>query len=429
MESLAGSSTSSARASLTYFIPKPPPGKRVGSARLRLFANVVSGEVSGLQLSGMPPTSIEVLSCSGSPNCNLWVTWDFTEEAGRLAGQGGGHLDLSLDPIPPTVLGPDISRAWYVLFPDVNYPWFHGGASGALTVTFVEDCPKELQIEVDSESVRPELPAGSSIPAFLRSIPTKATVTARVKSCPSESGAPPPSVEVTFEIVAPASGTPEAGGHDLVHNGQRPKGTFEKSPSAGGQSTATCTVTSFDAAGVGTCKVTYYSNEVSGVEKITGRASGFPGAEVAISVEVPGLMDLPEAPARYVLVGAPNNHAGTNDPCRATPPLSRHFQNHFGRPQLNVAVVAIADRILQQTGILLRVNDASLALGGLFDINNNWRTPHRTHRVGGDVDIGFSGVRNGVCTEYDRLQLQREIVRSTRNDPVEEGDHFHAFVR
>ena len=33
------------------------------------------------------------------------------------------------------------------------------------------------------------------------------------------------------------------------------------------------------------------------------------------------------------------------------------------------------------------LNDISLPNGGLFDINPNWNPPHKSHRIGKDVDI------------------------------------------
>ncbi len=35
----------------------------------------------------------------------------------------------------------------------------------------------------------------------------------------------------------------------------------------------------------------------------------------------------------------------------------------------------------------MRINDISLPLGSLFDVNGTWLNPHVSHRVGKDVDI------------------------------------------
>ncbi len=133
----------------------------------------------------------------------------------------------------------------------------------------------------------------------------------------------------------------------------------------------------------------------------------------------------------YVLIGAPNNHAGTNDPCipQAQAPTSLHFQNHLGQTRLNEAVVTIADVMSRDAGILLRVNDMSLPSGGLFDFHNDWSTLHLDHRIGLAVDIPFNGVRSGVCTAYNRKLLFDVIREATNEAPIVERDHFHAFMR
>lgn len=421
-----GALTASARSSATYFIPRPPPDKRVASATLRVFVTVISGDYSGLTLNRKSPTAVDVVSCPPLLNCDLWVTWDFTEEARALSAKGGGLLDLTLDPIPPTDLGSGDRGARYVFYPNVDYPWAHGGSDNALTLTFEGECPKELTVSVTPDAVRPRLPVTTRLTGALASAPTKATVQALVKSCPAEPDSSPASVEVRFEVRPPAPGSPDDAGHD---HGARPEGAMGKLQSDS-QDATTCTAV-IGADGTGSCTLTYQASEVSGVETIIARADGFNDAQAQATVQVPGLVELPgdPAPSRYMLVGAPDNHAGTNDPCRPIPPTSRHFQNHFAQPGLNDAVVAIAEKMFGETGISLRVNDGSLPLGGLFDIRNNWNPPHRTHRVGLDVDIGFSGVRNGTCVPHKRIRLEAVIRRITGNDPVIESDHFHARVR
>lgn len=90
--------------------------------------------------------------------------------------------------------------------------------------------------------------------------------------------------------------------------------------------------------------------------------------------------------------------------------------------------------MLRETGILLRVNDMSLPLGGLFDIDNNWMSPHSGHRVGLEVDIGVQGIRNRACPQYDLSQLERAIFQATRRLPKLELDklgnptHFHGPI-
>jgi hypothetical protein len=310
---------------------------------------------------------------------------------------------------------------------DPNYPWQHGGETGALALRFEAACPKPLSINVMPQSVRPLFPPNNVVPSAISMRPTTTAVQAIVKRCPSPGGGPPADVEVKLEVLAPAQGTEDTGGH--AHD-TRPDHAFGGFENRGGPKMTRCTVSNFDAEGMGSCAVGYHSSEVSGVERVVASAAGFPNGESKVRVEVPGLVELREDPAKYVRVGTPNSHAGTNDPCtpQAQAQTSRHFESFYGLPKLKEAVEQIAATMWQQTGILLRVNDMSLPLGGLFDIDNNWTTDHKTHRVGRHVDIGFRGVRNAVCAEYDRRLLQREIFRATTRDAVIESNHFHAYI-
>jgi hypothetical protein len=340
---------------------------------------------------------VEVLSCRGNPNCNLWVTWDLTEEARRLAGQGGGELDLSLDPIPPTVSGPGGSSAWYVLFPDVNYPWTHGGSDGALTVVFDEDCPKQLDLKVPPDSLPPRIPPGNTMTEALTNAPTQATVEALVKSCPSEPGTPQPSVEVSFRVEPPGTGSPDAGGH--VHNAARPKGSFERDQ---GPTETTC-VTQLDAGEVGSCSVTYHPSEVSGKEKIAAQATGYPDASKDVVVEVPGLENLAAVVTNF---------------WRLTGQTAGHPDNRWGTAATVNSIQLVALDFLEyscetlMTCAALKINDLSLRQGGLFDICGSWnpadtcqsapRGGHRWHRTGTGVDIESSACLDpnlqGTCS-------------------------------
>ena len=51
---------------------------------------------------------------------------------------------------------------------------------------------------------------------------------------------------------------------------------------------------------------------------------------VDITERIPNLVELSEG-NNYELVGTPQNHSGTNDPCRTAIPNSQHYENHFVR--------------------------------------------------------------------------------------------------
>jgi len=153
---------------------------------------------------------------------------------------------------------------------------------------------------------------------------------------------------------------------------------------------------------------------------------------VSVAEKVPNLVELGFG-EHYELVGTPNNHAGTNDPCRRPPPTSQHFENHFGTQALLTAIQTIAASYSSlHAGIRLRINDMSLEFGGLFDANNNWNVPHREHRKGINGDIGTTGIDSeNQCVSLAERDLRSLIREKTGIDPLRETDppHFHIYVR
>jgi hypothetical protein len=155
----------------------------------------------------------------------------------------------------------------------------------------------------------------------------------------------------------------------------------------------------------------------------------------SIGERVPDLQELPTG-RQYQLVGAPDNHTGTNDPCRDASSLtSLHYRNHYGTSRLVQAIRNIAaayDSL--NPGIRLRINDMSLKYGGLFDIGNRWlqgsKEAHAEHRIGENADIGFSGIDSGNhCTDISPDDLLPLIERYTLGQSKRHDDHYHIRIR
>jgi hypothetical protein len=318
--------------------------------------------------------------------------WDFTEEVRSIAAQGGGELYLTIDPIPPTDYrtGGLYRREALVMFPylNVNYPWRHGGGYNSLTIEF-KKCNKELKLSVTPNTLYPRKAGGI----------TQAIVEVFVNTCPPENGTPPPSVEVDLEIRPPASGSAEAGSH--AHNGQRPTGSFERSD---GPKKASC-IAPIDENGMGKCNVMYYSNEVSGVETIIGQATDFTDATALVTVKVTGLQPMPVSGiGAWRLTGSYGQSGVT----------SKHIENHYGTPSTKTRIAAMATDYFGETGIAIGVNDMSLSYGGLFDIYNNWSTPHSLHRVGRSVDVDHLGVDevklDALAKKYDCTRYEVNLI-------------------
>jgi hypothetical protein len=155
---------------------------------------------------------------------------------------------------------------------------------------------------------------------------------------------------------------------------------------------------------------------------------------VKITERVRDLFEL-GAGTTYELVGNPNNHSGTNDPCRPIPQTSLHYENHYGTQTLLSTIQNIAasyDSLYP--GIRLRINDMSLEYGGLFDTGNRWRQglgdAHAEHRIGENADIGFTGIdQQNKRANIRRVILLRIIRNFARGRTVEHDDHFHIRMR
>ncbi|MDE3058448.1 MAG: penicillin-insensitive murein endopeptidase [Bacteroidota bacterium] len=282
-------------------------------------------------------------------------------------------------------------------FPDSMLVLIGVGANegdGLVRVLVLKKEAVSLKVSVDPSKVSPSNTGGNS----------QTTVTVLT----TRGGTPVSGVPITFQ----AKGVEGTGGHN--HNG-RPAGTF----------TATSGTTDAD----GKFVSTYTASAFGGIERITA-ISGDVKDSADVNVKVGGLVELTGG-SNYELVGTPNSYSGTNDPCRESPPTSLHYSNHYGIPDLISAVQNIASSYSSlHLGIKLRINDMSLPWGGLFDINNDWSTPHAEHRVGINADIGFNGIgENDGCTPLNKHDLLGQISKYTNGTPYIEGDHYHIRAR
>jgi len=276
----------------------------------------------------------------------------------------------------------------------------------------------------DPEEIWPTLPAGQGGNPGNRNVKNPITIRLTQNSLPLANQ----SVTITARIILPS------GGHD--HTVQPPAdslGLFrDLNTSATGNGTIT---TSTDANGQIqlSYRVPSFGGQIELVaQAVITEAVINPDTVVArdtLVVSISGFVELGAGP-NYELVGTPGNHAGTNDPCRAIPPASEHNDNHFGRQALVTAIqdIAAAHDSLYPA-IRLRINDMSLENGGLFDIGNNWQTPHRSHRLGRSADIGFTGInQNNQCVNLNQRQLRNIITDYAGDDTLIEGDHYHITV-
>ena len=74
----------------------------------------------------------------------------------------------------------------------------------------------------------------------------------------------------------------------------------------------------------------------------------------------------------------------------------------------------------------LKVNDGSLRYGGLYDFNENWDTPHSTHRDGKNVDIKPMTNSGANDPKWNFLRVRIRRLGSTFYDEVNtNAPHLH----
>ncbi|NCA84375.1 MAG: DUF4157 domain-containing protein [Clostridia bacterium] len=265
-------------------------------------------------------------------------------------------------------------------------------------------------------------------------------------------GAPPNSNLVI--VVQPIQ---NSGGHD--HAANRPLGRVLPTVAVADQN--------------GNATATYTAGIVSGTERIIvtqGAAQG----QCDIDVSVQNLQQLGTDPA-YNLVGVTTNHQSNHFALPATNvallaiatdfvaipvnalPIIQQMINQLQQPPVPPGGLPVAPPIpapqtppltnqqmatqlanpaapnmqgltltqLQQLQLalanwpLLGYNDLSLEHGGIFDINGNWTSPHKTHRIGNTLDFRILNLNN-----LHRLLVQPIITRHGAQR-LDEGNHWH----
>jgi hypothetical protein len=191
-----------------------------------------------------------------------------------------------------------------------------------------------------------------------------------------------------------------AGGHNH-HSSTRPVGKLEP---AG--------LTFYN--GVDPVRVVYESPEISG--DVTWRATatsecGILSVTRIIRVQMIGLVALPGS-ENYSLIGS-YGQPGVN---------SMHSSNHWVTPAMShfISNVASDFKKIFPDSEGLKINDGSLIWGGLFDISNDWRRPHSSHRRGNDIDLDD-------LSQTELIELQA-IIEANADGQVfflNEGNHYH----
>ena len=123
----------------------------------------------------------------------------------------------------------------------------------------------------------------------------------------------------------------------------------------------------------------------------------------------------------WVLIGAtpyhPFNHYGTPKAVRGIQAVAKQY--HSEHPQYDV----------------IAINDIGLPLGGIFDLNGNWRGPHFSHSRGNAVDIRGNGRPNSVKRmpavqkRFKEICMENGAWRALHESQGTTNEHFHCEWR
>ncbi len=116
---------------------------------------------------------------------------------------------------------------------------------------------------------------------------------------------------------------------------------------------------------------------------------------ITYDVGIKGLVELPGS------LNTENPATAVGDYIKVRGDANVHPKGSFGTPFALAALKNIAKKYKKLKGRALSINDMSLPKGGLFDVHDNWSTPHKTHRRGKDGDINQDGI---ACLSDKKLR-------------------------
>ena len=206
-----------------------------------------------------------------------------------------------------------------------------------------------------------------------------------------------------------------SGGHEHADPANpKPAGSF------GTDGSSTLTVSTGSAAAT---LVTYQAPDPAGLVTVHGTSEGSEPGDRFVTVAVDGLVLVREIPATLQYVGDPGSHHSRFWVTPATGEMLRRLAEALAREYQLVLLPAGATRYLG-------LNDASLVLGGQFDIGGDWSPPHADHRRGQGADLRTTDKtedQTDFMTSFWELRLHGGVYdeRSRSTNPQSTGPHYH----
>ena len=253
--------------------------------------------------------------------------------------------------------------------------YFGGTACGApwsILVDNIEFTPERPCVSVTGDTDVLPNPAGSTS--------NSSPVVVEVTDCEGHTLS---GIAVRTSITVDAT----SGGHTANHISPRPTGGLRDDGTAGSGSDSV-TGSSED----GRIPLQFVPPEAGGTHAITSLCIDrqcYYDPPLNVDVKIPGLGEIPPANVFYTLVEyLPDTEIGKNIGDTAQHKHVNHNLTDAARENLwRLAFNYAASQAFQPIPEKLHINDASLPMGGIFDISGAWNTDHVGHRKGIVVDI------------------------------------------
>ena len=192
----------------------------------------------------------------------------------------------------------------------------------------------------------------------------------------------------------------KTGGH--LHEGSRPKGTVTPDKVV------------FSEGSKEEQEVKYKSSEVSGSDKVKVvlQEAGV-SLDFEMDIKVSSLVSLGGGDYKLKKMGSDYGHEDMYS-------AQSWVKSAFGR-------IAAAYHKKFPKASLLVVTDASLPQGGLYDYKKTWKPPHKTHRIGTDIDVRSWNIKGKKNREEFEWYACKNGGFPMLEAPGKTNEHYHIF--
>jgi len=241
--------------------------------------------------------------------------------------------------------------------------------------------------------------------------------------------------KTNFGVTITTDVNPDSGGH--IHTNARPKGKLVDRVGTAVKTKDGKVSIPGKTDGSGVFEFTFGAEEASGTHTLTAKCdSGCQApASTTVNVKVDGLEQIPSGASFYTLIDTDGTVIGATS--------DKHKANHYLTSEAATILLNMASSYHAEIKywtkpsngkksvppLPLYLNDASLAWGGVFDINGDWKVDHIEHRRGAVIDIRANSkpgsIPSGNFEKFIKL-AKYYGAHAKIHSPVSDNQHFHA---